>query len=128
MIPALDAAAYEDLAEDLASHAVALEFMTSFESLLAGRIQRIERALRNQDREEVVTALLSLQASAAIAGATELHASATRALASRSVETTAPGPLVRKLQGQASRFSIAFATLHPRSDPASRNSPLDRLA
>ncbi len=113
-IPALDPAAFEELATDLASHSIASDFMTSFELLLAGRIQRIERAFKDQDREELITALMSLQASAAMAGAAQLQISATRALADASVKTTLPGPLVRKLQKQADRFGVAFADFRQR--------------
>lgn len=113
-IPALDPAAFEELSTDLASHVLALEYMISFESLLAGRIHRIERALKNQDREEAITALLSLQASATMAGARQLQGSATRALVDEPVQMTLPGPLVRKLQGQADLFRIAFADLRHR--------------
>lgn len=121
MIPALDTAVFEHLTEELDSYAVALEFLITFESLLAGRIQRIERALKDQDREEVITALMSLHASAAMVGAAQLEASATRALAQRSVETTPPGPLVRKLQGQAALFRSAFADfLHPEITPVTQ--------
>lgn len=129
MIPALDTATFEHLIEELDSHAVALEFVISFESLLADRIQRIERALKDQDREEVITALLSLHASAAMVGAAQLEASATRALGNEPVETTPPGPLVRKLQGQAALFRGAFADLHhPQTTPVTQSLPLGELA
>lgn len=108
-IPALDPAAFEELATDLASCVLALDYLTSFESLLAGRIQRIEQALMDQNREKAITALMSLQASAAMAGARQLQASATRVLADGPVEATLTGPLVRKLQGQADLFRGAFA-------------------
>ncbi|BBE24653.1 hypothetical protein MN0502_35360 (plasmid) [Arthrobacter sp. MN05-02] len=113
-IPVLDPAAFEELSEDLASHVLALEYMVSFESLLAGRIHRIEQALKNQDREEAITALLSLQASATMAGARQLQGAATRALIDEPVQMTLPGPLVRKLQGQADSFRIAFADFRHR--------------
>lgn len=117
MIPALDPTAFEDLVEDLGSYTVASEFMTSFDSLLTGRIQRIERALENHDKEEIVTALLSLQASAAMAGAAQLQASVTRALVDQSVELVPPGALIRELHGQADLFRIAFADHHSRPTP-----------
>lgn len=111
MIPALDATAFEQLAEDLESHAIASEFLVTFDALLADRIQRIEHALEAQDEEEITTALLSLQASAAMAGAAQLEASATRALA-RPAESTPPGPLVQELRGHADVFRTAFADFH----------------
>jgi hypothetical protein len=122
---AFNPAAFEQLAQDLGSYAIASEFVMSFESLLAERIQRIERALKNQDREEAITALLSLQASAAMAGAHQLHASATNALTIRLVETTPPGPLTRKLQGQANLFTHAFADFH--HTHTTQSTPLDKL-
>ncbi|MUK01048.1 hypothetical protein GM708_03330 [Vibrio cholerae] len=111
VIPAFDAAAFEDFAQDLGSSA-ALDFIETFETLLVTRIERIERALGGEDTEETITALLSLQASAAMAGAAQLHASATRALAELPVVTAPPGALVRKLQGQAQHFRDAAAGVH----------------
>ncbi|RJT77350.1 hypothetical protein D6T63_15555 [Arthrobacter cheniae] len=122
MIPVLDTCAFEILADDLGSF-VASEFLTSFDALLADRIRRIERALETQDEEEVITALLSLQASAAMAGAAQLQASAARALAQRPVGSTPPGPLVRKLQGQADMFRDAFATFHHSGYTSLTNEP-----
>ncbi|RJT75115.1 hypothetical protein D6T63_18180 [Arthrobacter cheniae] len=111
MIPALDAFAFEILAEDLGTDD-ASDFLTSFEALLTGRIQRIERALQAQDEEAITEALLSLQASAAMAGAAQLQASATHALMQQPMRSTPPGPLVRKLQGQADMFKDALVTFH----------------
>ena len=117
MDPALDPQPFDDLTEDVDSVVIALDFMMDFGSLLPGRIRRIEQALRDQDREETVTALLSLHASAAMAGATQLQASATRALANEPVESTPPGPLVRKLEGQADLFRAALTKLQHRHPP-----------
>ncbi|MFJ6001008.1 hypothetical protein [Arthrobacter sp. NPDC092385] len=112
MIPALDTAAFEQLAEDLGSYTVASDFLATFASLLTDRIQRIERSLIVQDEAELVTALLSLQASAAMSGAAQLQASATRTLAQQPVGSTPTGPLVRRLQGQADAFRDALAGFH----------------
>jgi HPt (histidine-containing phosphotransfer) domain-containing protein len=109
---ALDPQSFDEFAEDVGSVVIALEFLTTFASLLAGRIRRIEGALKDQDREETLTALLSLHASATMAGATQLQVSVTRALANEMVETTPPGPLVRKLEGQADLFRTALTELH----------------
>ncbi|MDN4609569.1 hypothetical protein [Arthrobacter burdickii] len=111
MIPVLDAAAFESLADDLGSR-IASDFLTSFDALLTERVQRIEHALKMHDEEELITAILSLHASAAMAGATQLQVSATRALAHQPVGSTPSGPLVRKLQGQAAAFKDALATFH----------------
>ena len=109
MIPALDTAAFEQLAEDLGSYAVASDFLATFASLLTDRIQRIERSLVVEDEAELVTALLSLQASAAMSGAAQLQASATRTLAQQPIRSTPTGPLMRQLQGQADAFRDALA-------------------
>ncbi len=109
---ALDPQSFDEFAEDVGSVVIALEFLTTFASLLAGRIRRIEGALKDQDRQETLTALLSLHASATMAGATQLQVSVTRALADERVETTPPGPLVRKLEGQADLFRTALTELH----------------
>lgn len=112
MIPALDPAAFEILAEDLDSRAVASDFLTTFDALLTNRIRRIEQALRAEDEEEITTALLSLQAGAAMAGAAQLQASATQALVLQPVTSIPSGPLLRKLQGQADLFRHAFVRFH----------------
>lgn len=112
MIPALDPAAFEQLADDVDSYAIASDFLTSFASLLTARIQRIERSLVVQDEAELVTALLSLHAGAAMAGAAQLQASAARALARQPVGSTPVGPLVRRLQGQADAFRDALSGFH----------------
>jgi hypothetical protein len=118
MNPDLDGRIFGELAEDVGSVAIASDFMTSFASLLPGRIRRIEKALTDQDREEALTALLSLHASATMAGATQLQASATRALADEPVEMALPGPLIRKLEGQADLFRTALTELQHRRSPA----------
>jgi hypothetical protein len=112
MIPALDTAVFEQLAEDLGSYAVASDFLATFAALLTDRIQRIERSLIVQDEAELVTALLSLQASAAMSGAAQLQASATRTLARQPIGSTPTGPLMRQLQGQADAFRDALADFH----------------
>ncbi len=115
MTRAFDTDAFEQLAGDLGSYTVATDFVRSFTALLPARIERIDRALRSQDREEIITALLSLQASAAMAGAPQLYAASTQALAVDPVERAPRGPLLRKLQGQADLFRQASAGLHARA-------------
>lgn len=112
MIPPLNADAFKQLAEDLESPAIASDFLAAFDVLLSDRIQRIEQALKNQNEEEITTALLSLQASAAMVGAAQLDASTTRALAQQPTKSAPPGPLIRKLQGQADAFSDALSDFH----------------
>lgn len=105
---AFDEEVFERFVSDLGSEAVVLQYLVSFEAMLDGRINRINEALRVQDREETETALLSLQASAAMAGATQLEAVARRALTHHRVELTPRGPLVRQLQGKADFFRQAL--------------------
>lgn len=107
--PVLDPAAFEQLVDDLGSYAIAMDFVTTFESLLGTRITRIGQALEDLDEEELVTALLSLQASAAMAGAVQLHASATHALADRGVGEPFPGSLLQQLESEAELFRSTFA-------------------
>jgi HPt (histidine-containing phosphotransfer) domain-containing protein len=121
MTPAFDSAAFTQLAEDLGSYSDATEFVRSFTALLPARIERIEQALMTQDREETITALLSLQASAAMAGATQLYAATTHALAANPVERAPRGPLIRKLQGQADLFRQASAGLNPQILPSTED-------
>jgi hypothetical protein len=123
---AFDADVLQQLAEDLESPVDAYAFALSFQSLLPARIQRIDHALRIQDREETLTALLSLQASTAMVGACQLNASVTRALAHHPVEKTLPGPLRRKLEGQADLFKRAFAEVHARTTPGAQELPAEK--
>ncbi|RJT75413.1 hypothetical protein D6T63_17850 [Arthrobacter cheniae] len=108
---ALDPAIFAELVDDLASPTAAFSFITSFESLLDQRISAIRQALENQDKEAVITTMLSLQASAAITGAGQLHGCITQALARASVEKTPYGPLIQRLEVQADLFRQAFVEL-----------------
>lgn len=119
MILPFDSGAFARLAEDLNSHELAVDFLTTFTSMLDPRIRRIEQTLRDRDREELITALLSLRSSAAMVGAAQLHASTMQALAEG--EKAAVGPLVRRLQGQAHIFTESTAHLRratTATDPA----------
>ena len=109
MNPAIDATAFAKLVEDL-DLCVAGDFLVTFNALLAGRIERIQQAFQSHDKEEVITALLSLQASAAMVGAAQLEASATRALTQQPTESEPSGAFIRKLQGQADMFREAVAS------------------
>ena len=109
MIVPFDDEAFARLADDLDSPDLAVDFLTSFTALLDTRIRRIEQSLRDRNREELITALLSLRSSSAMVGACQLHASTTQALAEG--ETAAVGPLVRRLQGQAHLFTQSTADL-----------------
>ncbi|MCU1632492.1 MAG: hypothetical protein JWM61_1144 [Micrococcaceae bacterium] len=81
MTAAFDVDVFHTLVKELESSSTAVAFLTSFASMLDDRIHRIERALTSQNREELRTALFSLRASAAMAGATQMQTSATTALA-----------------------------------------------
>jgi hypothetical protein len=105
---AFDEEVFDRLLADLGSEAIAMEFLLTFDALLDTRIERVDRALKEQDREEIETALMSLQASAGMGGATELEATATRALAHRPVQLIPRGPLVRQLEGKANYFRQAL--------------------
>lgn len=108
MHPVLDTVVIGHLVDDLGSYPLALNFVTTFDSLLDSRITRIEQALEGRDEDETVTALLSLQASAAMAGAVQLEALATRALTHQPVRTTPQGFLVRQLESEAALFRSAL--------------------
>lgn len=108
MIPAFDPAVFEELIDQLDSRATATDFLDSFAAMLTDRIRVIEDALRAHHHEDAVRALHSLRASAVMVGARQLEASTTRALDLSNPESTAVGPLVRKLQGQADLFRTAI--------------------
>ncbi|MHA7143449.1 hypothetical protein ACX80U_01900 [Arthrobacter sp. TmT3-37] len=117
MIPVFDTTALAKLVEDLDLY-VAMDFLTTFSALLAGRIERIEQAYQDHDEEEITTALLSLQASAAMVGAAQLEASATRALGQQPTRAKHSGALIRRLEGQADVFRETIATLPIAAVPA----------
>lgn len=118
IVTPFDSEAFTRLADDLNSHDLAVEFLTSFTALLDTRIRRIEQTLRNRNKEDLITALLSLRSSAAMVGACQLHASTTQALAEG--ETAPVGPLVRRLQGQAHLFMESTADLRGDTAATSR--------
>lgn len=108
VIRAFDPAVFEELIDQLDSRATATDFLDSFAAMLTDRIRVIEDALRAHHHEDAVRALHSLRASAVMVGARQLEASTTRALDLSNPESTAVGPLVRKLQGQADLFRTAI--------------------
>jgi hypothetical protein len=110
MNPAFDATAFARLVEDI-DLCAAVDFLGTFNALLTGRIERIHQALQGHDEKEITTALLSLQASAAMVGAAQLEASATRALAQQPMESKPSGALIKKLQGQAAMFNDAVDSI-----------------
>jgi hypothetical protein len=110
MTVAFEVSVFEQLIEDLGSRPAATTFLDSFTNMLDERITLIERALRAGERDHIVTALHSLRASAAMVGATQLNASTTAAIEDHAPGTTAIGPFIRKLQGQADFFRTASAS------------------
>lgn len=94
------------MAADL-GHAVAVSFLVTFTALLSPRIARIDAAFKHKDREELITALLSLHASSTMAGAQRLQATTTHALAANRVEDKATGPLLERLAAEAREFEEA---------------------
>ncbi|BBE24632.1 hypothetical protein MN0502_35150 (plasmid) [Arthrobacter sp. MN05-02] len=84
-----------------------MSFLVTFTSLLGPRIARIEAAFTDKDREELITALLSLHASSTMAGAQRLQATTTHALAAEPIEDQTPGPLLEQLAAEAREFEDA---------------------
>ena len=72
-VPILDRACLEDLAEDLASRAHAIDFAASFVKLLPRRIHAIATALEAGELEAAQVALVSLAVSASMVGALQLE-------------------------------------------------------
>jgi HPt (histidine-containing phosphotransfer) domain-containing protein len=71
--PVLDTSRIEVLADELCSVAAAKEFMATFLGMLPERVAAVEAALSGADPEISRTAVLSLAASAAMAGARQLE-------------------------------------------------------
>lgn len=84
-----------------------MSFLVTFDSLLTPRINRIRRAFTRRDREELVTALLSLHASSAMIGAQQLHATTTRALTADPIQDQPAKPVLDRLTTQAQDFTEA---------------------
>lgn len=106
-----DSDAFVRLADDMGSRDLAAHFLVTFTEMLGPRIARIEQALKEQDKEELTTALLSLRSSAVMVGATQILASTTQALADGAPAPA--GPLVRRLQGQAHLFTESTEHIRP---------------
>lgn len=128
MIPVFDPAVFEELIDQLDSRATATDFLDSFAAMLTDRILVIEHALRAHNHEDTVRALHSLRASAVMVGARQLEASTTRALELSNPESTAVGPLVRKLQAQADLFRTASAALRTPAESLSTASAVRKRA
>ncbi|BBE24240.1 hypothetical protein MN0502_31230 [Arthrobacter sp. MN05-02] len=111
MLPALDEAVFATLAQELRSYPEALQFLADFDSMLPGRISRIGAALECGEGEEMTTALLSLHASAAMAGACELQHSTADALTTIRCSGVPLGyahQLVLQLTDQAQHFTSSY--------------------
>lgn len=114
--PVLDAVALRRLAEQLEDDDVLCEFLRRYLGMLDQRIDRLERALIAQDREDWMDAVLSLKTSSALAGAQALAAEAallqedaqappSGASATRDAGTCRSGPMdgLRELAAETAR-------------------------
>ncbi|WP_394252921.1 hypothetical protein [Arthrobacter pityocampae] len=110
-MPSLDRTAFDVLVEDLDIR-TALDFRSTFNASLPQRIGRIHQAVEARDQEEITTALLSLQACAAMAGAAQLQASAADALLHHDAGLTPSKDIAHTLTGQAEAFTTALAAFH----------------
>jgi hypothetical protein len=98
-----------------------MSFLVMFNSLLPRRIHRIRLAFTTRDREEILTAMLSLQTGATMAGAAQLHETTTRVLMADPIEDQPPEPLIEQLTFEAQEFTRAFRSFEkvpvfPRTD------------
>lgn len=108
-LPHFDRRAFDALVEDL-SQVSADRFEADFLAMLPARIRRIEDALTaGRDREEAVTALLSLKAGATLAGATRLSFTADAALADISKAFHPSTLLPVRLRRETQQFTAAYA-------------------
>lgn len=111
MLPALDEAVFATFAQDLRSYPEALQFLADFDAMLTRRISRIGDALECGKGEETTTALLSLHASAAMAGACALQHSTAKALTTIRCSGVSRGfadELVLQLTDQAQHFTRSY--------------------
>lgn len=116
-LPHLDHRSIAILVEDL-SLPSALAYLAVFDEMLDARVARIDRSLNGADQTELETALLSLQASAGMAGAKHLCRTATTALRSMSSGPTVLGSSTPSSStpgaatpGAASRDSVTAVAL-----------------
>lgn len=107
LLPHLSYDAVEVLAEDLSSD-VALDYLRTFDSILGRRVSRIGAALVNGTQEELETALMSLQAGSAMAGASRLYRTATSALRDLQGKGQCADDVPVKLEHQSVRFRAAY--------------------
>lgn len=75
-----------------------MSFLVTFNTLLTPRIDRIRKAFTRRDREELITALLSL------------HATTTRALAADPLQDQPAKPVLDQLTIEAQDFTRAIET------------------
>lgn len=95
------------LVEDL-SLDVALDYLSTFDSILGRRVSRIGAALVDGPQEELETALMSLQAGSAMAGASRLCHTVTSALGDLQTKGRCADDVLVKLEDQSVRFRAAY--------------------
>ncbi len=79
-VPTLDRSILENLGEELSSQAGALQFADSFVAMLPQRIAAVEDAFAARDADSAVVALLSLNVSASMVGASRLEEGSSAAM------------------------------------------------
>ncbi|MGV0111762.1 MULTISPECIES: hypothetical protein [unclassified Arthrobacter] len=117
-LPDFEPEAFNVLVEE-SSAAAAWGFATDFISMLPSRIDRVYAALAGgDDREEMITALSSLEVSSIMVGALRLSATAGRALADLTRAAHPSMLLSVRLRREAQQFVSAYASFHKASTQA----------
>ncbi|MHC6594245.1 Hpt domain-containing protein [Arthrobacter sp. C152] len=93
------------LALHVASTAIAYRFLTDYFDMLPGRAQRLLAALRDEDDEAAMDALLSLKTASAMTGAVDLES---RCMA---IQTLIAAGLLELARAEAQGLSTAAAGL-----------------
>ncbi|WP_258058782.1 signal peptidase I [Arthrobacter sp. B1805] len=107
LLPVLDRSVLQNLGVELSSHAGALHFAETFVQLLPQRIAAVESAFRAEDTDAAVVALLSLNVSASMVGASRLEESTSAAL--RLIENPSAHPgLIARLRSLGDEFQSAL--------------------
>ncbi|TKV29312.1 signal peptidase I [Arthrobacter sp. NamB2] len=107
LLPVLDREVLQNLGVELSSHAGALHFAETFVQLLPQRIAAVESAFRAEDTDAAVVALLSLNVSASMVGASRLEDSTSAAL--RQIEDPSAHPgLIARLYSLGDEFQSAL--------------------
>lgn len=108
-----DSSAISRLAFDLESYPRALSFTDAFTLMLNERVAAIHEELTGPPVDDQLTTLLSLRASAVMAGATQLQHTTTQAIAARRTRSYTPDEveaLHQRLLREAQDFTAAYTT------------------